>query len=230
MSQVNYQFANGISTITLDDGKVNALSINMQNALHTALDKAEADGGVMVLCGNQKMFSAGFDLKVFQSGGEELQRMLIGGAELSYRLFSFPTPVVAACTGHAIAMGFFMLLSCDYRIGPNTPAKICANEVEIGLTLPYFAIEICKQKLAPTFLYRTMHLAEGFYGEAAVAAGYLDSAVAPDQVIVTAQEKAQQLSKLNLSAYKATKLRSMADNFDRMKKAMEKDRDAWQGR
>ena len=228
MSQlVNYQFANGISTITMDDGKVNAMSVAMQEAIHRALDQAETDGGVVVLCGNQKMFSAGFDLKVFQTGGDELQAMLTGGAKLSYRLLKFPNPLVAACTGHAMAMGLFLLLSCDYRVGTNTPIKITANEVAIGLTLPHFAIEVCKQKLPPNILSRTMHLAEAFYGEAAVAAGFLDTAVDPDKVIGHAHEKAKELGQLNLSAYQETKMRAMAETLERLEKAIKLDSAAW---
>lgn len=231
MSQsVNYQFDDGISTITMDDGKVNAMSVKMQQAIHAALDSAEKDGGVVVLCGNQKLFSAGFDLKLFQSGGDDLRAMLVGGAELSRRLLSFPTPVVAACTGHAMAMGFFLLLSCDYRVGTDAEAKLTANEVAIGLTLPYFAIEVCKQKLAPTYLARVMHLAEPFYGDAAVSANILDSAVKPEAVISTAHARAQQLTQLNLSAYKATKLRAIGQRLAELDRAIEKDKDIWAGR
>ena len=229
MSQpVSYHFENGISTITLDDGKVNALSVAMQADINAALDKAEADGGIVVIVGNQKMFSAGFDLKVFQTGGDELKQMLIGGFMLSQRLMTFPTPVIAACTGHAMAMGFFLLLSCDYRVGVNTEVKLCANEVAIGLTLPYSAVEVCRQKLAPTVFCRVTNLAESFWGESAVAAGILDKAVSLEQVLISAQEKARQFKELNLAAYKATKARTKADTFTALQVAMEKDTAGWQ--
>lgn len=75
--------------------------------------------------------------------------MLKAGAEMTERLLTFPYPVGAVCTGHAIAMGAFLLLSADYRIGTNPEAKIQVNEVLIGLTLPHFAIEVCRQRLTP---------------------------------------------------------------------------------
>lgn len=231
MSQiVNYEFEDGISTITLDDGKVNAMSVTMQQAIHSALDKAEADSGVVVLCGNEKVLSAGFDLQLFQTGGDELLQMLKGGFELSYRIINFPTPVIAACPGHAIAMGFFLLLSCDYRIGSDSNAKLTANEVAIGLTLPYAATEVCKQKLPPAIFDRVTNLAEAFSGQAAVDAGILDLAVSADNVKAAALEKAQQLKSLDLTAYKGTKARTKAHALDALKNAMEKDLQGWQNR
>ncbi|MGH2831356.1 MAG: enoyl-CoA hydratase-related protein, partial [Solirubrobacteraceae bacterium] len=62
---VNYQLEDQIATIRMDDGKVNALSIPMLQALHEALDQAERENAVVVLTGRDGYFSAGFDLKVF---------------------------------------------------------------------------------------------------------------------------------------------------------------------
>ncbi len=228
MSQlVNYQCEDGISTITMNDGKVNAISLSMQDALNQALDQAELDKSIVILQGNEKIFSAGFDLKVFQTGGKEVEDMLLGGAKLSHRLLSFPNPVIAACSGHAMAMGFFLLLSCDYRVGPTTAAKICANEVEIGLTLPYFAIAVCQQKISPPYLSRAMHLAESFSGEEAVKAGFLDACAEPKNIYAKALEKAQQFKQLNRNSYLTTKLRAAAEYIEGLKTAIETDAKLW---
>ena len=130
-----------IATIAMDDGKVNALSIEMLKTLHAAFDRAEQDGAVVVLTGREGRFSAGFDLKVFNSGDVDLVvEMLSLGATLAERVLSFPTPVVVACNGHAIAAGSFLPLAADVRIGVDGPFQIGLNEVEIGLTVPWFAI------------------------------------------------------------------------------------------
>ena len=90
----------------MDDGKVNVLGPAMQQEINDALDRAEAEkAGAVVIAGNERVFSGGFDLKVFRSGDVQASiDMLKGGFSLSHRLLSFPKPVVAACTGHAIAM------------------------------------------------------------------------------------------------------------------------------
>ncbi|HYB40006.1 MAG TPA: crotonase/enoyl-CoA hydratase family protein, partial [Mycobacterium sp.] len=135
---VTYRRGESIAVITMDDGKVNALGPTMQQALNEALDDADRDEvGALVIAGNQRVFSAGFDLKILTAGEvRSAIDMLRGGFELSHRLLSYPKPVVMACTGPAIAMGSFLLCSGDHRIA--APGyTIQANEVAIGMVLPH---------------------------------------------------------------------------------------------
>src|SRR5438105_4665166 len=120
-SLVSYQLEGSVATVTMDDGKVNVLSPAMLAELDAALDRAEADRAVVVLAGREEVFSAGFDLQVLRAGGTEAAAMLRSGFELAARLLAFPTPVLVACTGHAVAMGVFLLLSGDHRIGAAGP-------------------------------------------------------------------------------------------------------------
>ncbi len=133
---VTYHQAGATATIAMDDGKVNALSAQMFAELNAALDRAEAAGATVVLTGREGIFSAGFDLRVLRAGGPQAPALVRSGFELSARLLAFPAPVVVACTGHAIAMGVFLLLSGDFRLGAAGPYRITANEVAIGLTMP----------------------------------------------------------------------------------------------
>ena len=153
---VAYKLEQPICTITLDDGKVNCLSPQMLSEINAALDQAEEDGAVVVIAGRKGKFSAGFDLAVVGKGGDEAVNMLIDGFRLAERLLSFPRPVVIACTGHALAMGSFLLLSVDYRIGADGAHKIGPNEVAIGMTMPRFGVEICRQRLAPAHFHRAV--------------------------------------------------------------------------
>ena len=176
-NRVSYRCAESVARITMDDGRVNVLSLPMQAELHEALDQAEKDEAVVIMTGRMGVFSGGFDLGVLRAGGEDALRMLKGGFELAERLLSFPFPVVIACSGHAIAMALFVVLSGDYRIGVTGDARLTANEVAIGLTLPRAAIEVCRQRLAPAAFTRVALLAEPFSGQRAVEAGLLDEVV-----------------------------------------------------
>jgi enoyl-CoA hydratase len=216
-STVNYEQHESVATITLDDGKVNVLSPTMQQYLNEALDRAEqaaAAGEVkaIVLAGNQKVLSAGFDLAVFNSGDAAAALgMLSGGFELSIRLLTFPVPVVIAATGPAIAMGSFMLLSGDHRVG-STKSRCQANEVAIGMVLPISAIEIMRMRLTRAAYQRSVALAATFVGEAAVSAGWLDELVEPDQVLTRAQEvSAEFAATLHVKAHRASKLKARDD-------------------
>jgi enoyl-CoA hydratase len=208
MANVTYTLADGIATISMDDGKVNALSTEMLAALHGAVDQAAKDEALIVLTGRENMFSAGFDLRALTGGGSDALTMLRSGFELAHRLLSHPKPIVVACSGHAVAMGVFLLLSGDYRIGAAGSYRITANEVAIGLPMPRAAVEICRQRLAPAHFNRAVILAEVYSPESAVTAGFLDKVVEPSALGEAALSTAAGLLKLNVDAHAASKVRA----------------------
>jgi enoyl-CoA hydratase len=205
---LTYSRDDRVARITLDDGKVNALSIAMLREIHAALDQAEADGAVVVLGGRDGYLSAGFDLKVFREEPERLPEMLRLGATLCERMLAFPTPILVAAGGHAIAAGSFLLLSADARIGVDGAFKIGLNEVRIGLTMPLFVIELARHRLAPAHFDRAVISAAMYGPAAAVAAGFLDRAVAPADLDEACAAAAADLAGLNPEAHAATKLRA----------------------
>lgn len=224
--RVTYELDDGIATITMDDGKRNALSPAMFAELDAAFARARDDRAVVVLAGRDGVFSAGFDLGVLVGGGAEASGMIRTGFELAERLLGFPAPIVVACTGHALAMGVFLVLAGDYRVGALGDYKIGANEVAIGLTMPYFAIEICRQRLAPTHLHRATVLAELYRPDEAVAAGFLDRVVPPAEVGAEARRIATQLAKLDYDTHAATKERARGPVLRAIRAAIEAD-GAW---
>lgn len=220
---VTYERRDSVATITMDDGKVNALSLGMLRQINEALDEASSDRATVVLTGRPGIFSGGFDLGVLRKGGKDALSMVKSGFELAERMLSFPAPVVVACSGHAVAMGSFLVLSADYRIGVSGAFRITANEVAIGLTMPRAAIEVCRQRLAPAHFNRAVILADVFSPEEAVAAGFLDQLVAPPELSQTSGEVAQRLAALDLDAHLSTKLRARATVLRDLRAAIERD-------
>jgi enoyl-CoA hydratase len=220
---VSYYCDDAIATITIDDGKVNALSVAVLAELNAALDQAERDDAVVILAGRDGVFSAGFDLPVLRGRGPDALAMLRAGFELAARLLAFPRPVVIACTGHAVAMGVFLLLCGDYRVGATGPYKITANEVAIGLTMPRAAVEICRQRLTPAHFNRAVVLAETFSPADAVAAGFLDRTAGASSVHEVARDVAAQLATLDRPAHGATKRRARARALDAVRSAIDAD-------
>jgi enoyl-CoA hydratase len=211
MTLSSYTVDADVATIAMDDGKANALSPAMLDEIGAGLDRAESDSvGAVVLAGRPGRFSGGFDLGVLGTGGAEAVRMLRGGFELAERLLSFPHPIVMACTGHALAMGLFLLCSGDYRIGAKGAFKLQANEVAIGLPMPYPALAILRHRLAPSSFDRAVGLAEVFTPAEAVDVGLLDQLVDPDAVVPVAQEVAAAFLTLDASAHAASKRRARA--------------------
>ncbi len=218
---VTYHESDAIATITMDDGKVNALSQQMFDEVNAALDRAEAAGATVVLAGREGIFSAGFDLGVLRAGGAAAVTLVRTGFELSARLLAFPAPVVIACTGHAIAMGVFLLLSGDFRFGAPGAYRITANEVAIGLTMPRPAIEISRQLLTPAHFNRAMVLAEVYSPDEAAAAGFLDRVV--PEPVPAALAAAQRFGQLDRAAHAATKRRIRGPVADAIRQSLEDD-------
>jgi len=222
-----YELRDGVGIITLDDGKANAISLVMQAAINAGLDQAEKDKVPVIFTGRPGFLSAGFDLKTLAASGQPAVDMLNGGMELAIRLLSFPTPVVAACPGHAIAMGVFLLLSCDYRIGINGNYKYTANEVAIGMAMPFSAIEILRQRVTPAALNRAVLLAEVFTPENAVQNGFLDAVVDESELMNAALAFAKSTSALNATAHAVSKKRLRASVIAAMLEGLIKDNDGW---
>lgn len=196
------EITNDIALIRMDDGKANAINFEMLEALNAALDKAEAEAKAIVLAGRDGRFSGGFDLNAFASlGADGVYKLLDAGAELLLRLYGNKLPVVAACTGHAIAMGVFILNACDTRVGTAGDYKIGANEAITGMNLPIFAMELSHDRLNPTHMTRAM--IQGFiYDPAgAVEAGYLDMLVEAGKAEASAMAVAAQLAQLPSASY-----------------------------
>lgn len=220
---VTYTLVGTVATITMDDGKVNALSPLMLAELDSAFGQAEHDSAAVVLTGRSGILSAGFDLKVLRAGGADAIGMLRGGFALSERMLSFPTPVVVACPGHAMAMGFFVLLSADYRIGVGGAFKLVANEVAIGMTMPYSAIEIVRHRLTPSWFNRSVVLAEIFTPDNAIDAGILDQVVSAEELLQVAGSVAAGLAQLDATAHRETKLRVRRQTIEAIRAGVEID-------
>jgi enoyl-CoA hydratase len=206
---VTYERHGPIARVTFDDGKVNVMSAAMLGAIAGALDRAEADGAIVILAGRPGIFTAGFDLKSFATGTPEaILAMMTAGAELAYRVLTFPTPIVAACTGHAYPMGAFLLLGADIRLGAEGPYRIGLNEVAINIAVPSFGLELARQRLAPAYFQRTALTGEMFGPREAMTAGFLDRVEAPGRLLAAADEVAEALTKIDLASHKLTKQRA----------------------
>jgi enoyl-CoA hydratase len=217
---LTYEHRGGLARIALDDGKVNALGIAMLGEIHAALDQAERDRSPVLIAGRDGCLSAGFDLVVFRERPERVMEMLHLGARLCERILSFPTPVLVACTGHAMAAGSFLLLAADARIGVEGPFKIGLNEVRIGLTVPLFVVELARHRLAPAHFDRALVTGEMYRPDEALDAGFLDRVVAAGDLEEACESRALDLASLNLEAHAATKLRVRGSALEALRAAV----------
>ena len=224
MSQiVSCRQEENIATIIIDDGKANAVSFQFLEEVNAALDQAEQDKAVTILSGRPGKFSAGFDLRVLEGGGDAAPDLVRSGALLCKRLLGFPTPVVIACSGHALALGALLLLTADYRIGIQGNYKIGTNEVAIGMPLPHFGVELARHRLSPIHFSRAVANAEIYPPQYAVEAGFLDLVVSEEELMETAMHSAQGLVKLDMAVHYATKMRVRGKAIDTISEAIEEE-------
>lgn len=208
MSEIlSYESRDGVALLKMDDGKANALSHEMLDAISARLDRAEKEAGAVVLVGRPGRFSAGFDLKTMMSGIEPAKRLVSAGAEVYLRIYGYPLPVVAACTGHALAGGALLLLVSDTRIGAEGDFKIGLNEVAISMTLPILAQELARDRIATRHLTEATMQAKIYTPDGAAEAGYLDRLAGTDDVVEEAVAEAKRLAQLPRAAYANTKAR-----------------------
>jgi enoyl-CoA hydratase len=221
---VSYSLEEGIATLTLNNGKVNAISPDLIVAFNAALDQAEQDRAVVILTGQPGVLSAGYDLKVMTSSPQAAIELVAQGSTLARRMLAHPFPIIAACSGHAVAKGAFLLLSSDYRIGVEGPFSIGLNEVQIGMTMHHAGIELARDRLRKSAFQRAVINAEMFDPAGAVAAGFLDKLVSVDELAEAAKAVAQQLKKLNMRAHRDTKLKVRKALLEALDNAIEQDR------
>lgn len=196
----------GTAWITLDDGKVNAMSLEMLREIEAQLETARRADGPVVLEGRQGIFSAGFDLKTFALGPEPSRQMVKAGVRLIECMLAFPRPIVTACTGHAYPMGAFLMLCADVRFGVKGDWNIGMNEVAVGLAVPQFAIELARHRLTPAGVAR-VSTGPMLGPEEAAKLGYLDYLVAAEHLDAAVRKEVERLRKLHMEKHEITKAR-----------------------
>jgi enoyl-CoA hydratase len=209
----------GVLTAVFDDGKANALTFTAIAELRSALGMAVDLNRALVLTGRRGYFCAGFDLKIMRSGDpRHVASLTSQGFVLFGEMLSAPIPIVAACTGHALAAGALLLLATDYRVGQPGTYQVGLNETRIGIALPQQAIDMATFRLSTNHLTAATLFATVVAPEQACAVGYLDRIDADPRGAALAA--ATDIAPANLRAFAKTKERMNADIVRRLKGAL----------
>lgn len=217
----NIKKEDDISIITLDDGKANVFSPEMSNQLNACLDQVDTESGCLIITGREGMFSAGLDLKTIQSGDvDRIVEMSSRAFKLLARIFSFPRPVIAACSGHGIALGTFLICCCDYRIGIKGDYMLGANEMRTNMVIPTPILELIKFRVNDSHKYRAVLGAEMYNFNQAQEAGLIDDVVEIDNLMTAAKDKAKDLATMGHPSYTMTKELFIAEPMAKINEAL----------
>lgn len=192
----------GIATLYFDDGGVNVLTLPILRAFREAVELCESEQEIraLTIVGRTGHFSAGLDRGIFLGPTEVMTETMVTMAGLVSDLYGAKIPIVAACTGHALAAGALLLLAADVRIGIAQSAKIGMNEASIGLPLPVWATDLARERLSRREYQRATVTAHIYTPAEAVDAGYLDFVVS-DDLFPAAFAQATELAMLDPEAY-----------------------------
>ena len=215
--------SDGISVLTMDDGKVNALDLGFFNQLDAALDECAEDAGV-VITGRPGMFSAGLNVKTMATlDNDGLTELLVQFGRTFLRVWLEPRPVVAAVTGHAIAGGTILAMACDHAVAADGEYAWGLTETTIGFPLPQWIIQIARGNVAANFLDDLLLPGRTVLPEQAVAAGFADEVQPAEQVLEVATAHARELAKLPRSTYAETKRRLRGASVEAVIETLEAD-------
>lgn len=220
---LTYDLSDDVATIRLDDGKANAFSNAMFDAVGAAMDRADGEAKIIVLRGKEGIFSAGYNLKELMLGGETAVNLVRRGSEFAVRMMETRKPVICAGDGHVVALGAFLFLAADYRIGRNGPFQVGLPETAKGLPMHNFGRELAFPRLNQRYFSRAFINGEMFTPDAAVDVGYLDEAV--DDVDAAVAKAVAFFKSVSLHAFAINKPRGHQTLLPVLKQAIEDDMD-----
>jgi enoyl-CoA hydratase len=205
-----------VVVLRLAHNKANALDVELLAAVETELAAAESAGSAVVLTGSGSIFSAGVNLfRLLDGGASYLEAFLPALDRALRRLFTFPRPVVAAVNGHAMAGGWILACSCDYRVMAAGYGKIGTPELQVGVPFPPVPLEVVRYATPASRLQAMVLLGRTWNGEEALRDGLVDEAVPPGEVLPRALAVATELARRPAEAYRLTKLQLRQPAMDR---------------
>ncbi len=209
VDMLDEQISDGIATITLQRGKVNALNELLVDELHHGLERLEKDSAVrsVILTGRGKFFSFGLDIpELYDYSKESFADFLRKFTGLYTRLFVFPKPVIAAINGHAIAGGCMLASACDFRLMVTGKAKISLNEITFGSSVFAGSVEMLKYVVGSRNAETMLCSGAMYSAENAARFGLVDKVVSEDGLQDEARRIAEEMAGKSAAAFRSIKM------------------------
>jgi enoyl-CoA hydratase len=199
--------SDGVAIVRLDRPPVNALDVDMLEALADMFDDlASRDVDAAVLTGTGSVFSAGADLRRLLEADVDADA-IAGGIDALTRcfrtLFVFHRPLVAAVNGHALAGGAVLTCACDHRV-MGTGGLIGAIELKAGVPFPGWALEIVRYGANNEHVAEIVNFGRAYEPPRALDIGLIDE-VTEGPVLGRAVEAAQELAAVPRKTFEITK-------------------------
>ncbi len=180
---LHYDLQDGIALLRLDHGKANTIDPELCEELTETFDRAR-EAKATVLTGSGAFFSAGVDLfRMMSEGLDFIDTFLPAMNGIFERIFTHPSPVVAAINGHAIAGGCLLAAGADRRLMAEGKGRIGTPELRLGVPFPPGALEIMRSITSPQHFRSIVLGADTHLPAAALSLGLVDEVVAPESLV-----------------------------------------------
>jgi enoyl-CoA hydratase/carnithine racemase len=208
MSFVDISREDGIATVVLGRGKVNALNLEVVRQLRQSFENLEKDDEIkgVILTGRGKFFSFGFDIPEFlEQSREQFSDYLTAFTDLYTYLFLFPKPLVAALNGHTVAGGCMLATTCDYRLMVSGKAKISLNEVTFGASVFAGSVAMLKRCVGDGNAGKVLLTGKMFNAGEARELGLVDQVCTEDSLMTDAMKTAREFAARDTTAFGSIK-------------------------
>ncbi len=136
-----------ICIVRLTKGVTNPICLELIHKLDEALRRAEKDFSALIITGGEKFFSMGFDLpELIGYKDGEMRNFYRSFNKLILKVYDLSIPTCAMISGHAVAGGFILVLSADFRTASiGKKLFLGVNEIKLGVPVPFLADLILRQ-------------------------------------------------------------------------------------
>lgn len=204
---VNLTVEDGVATVRIEREHGNAIDDLLIAGLTTAFHELGDDSAVqgVLLTAGGKMFSPGLDLQeLLPLDRPAMEHFMERFDACVLQLYTFPKPVVAALQGHALAGGFILALTADWRIA-RSGAMVGLNEIKVGVPLPFGVSQVLRSAVPAHRLEEVALLGRNYAGHEALAAGLVNEVVSPEEFEGAAKSRIREFVSRDLQALATTK-------------------------
>jgi enoyl-CoA hydratase/carnithine racemase len=174
---------------------------NLSDHIKTSIDE-KGVAGIILTSANDKFLSIGFDIpELIDLSEKDFKYFYTSFNQLCMDLYTFPKPLVAAITGHAVAGGCILTLCCDYRFIAEGKKLMGLNEIKLGVPLPYPADRVLRQIVDDRNARRILDTGDFFPPEETFAMGLVDEVMPQEEVVEKAIRKVESLREQSLDAF-----------------------------
>lgn len=203
--KVLFEEKENIGIIKLNNGITNAIDIDLVKDFEKNLNIAEKNFKGLIITGNEKFFSMGFNLpKLLKLDRKDFENFYIAFNELILKLYTIPIPTISVIEGHAVAGGFIIAIATDYRLAVSDK-KMGLNEINLGVPVPLFAIEILERLTDKRTSTNLLFTGELIKTQEALKYQIVDEIFPPEEIQTKAIDKLKSLTNKPRKAFEYTK-------------------------